>query len=156
MATRAYSTFASALTVATATNAFTSIHNNIYNPAAVLTRPSLFDLLISSGATPADNANQWMICRTTVAPVGGSAITASPCDFGDPAASTLAMSKPTSASVQGTVLMYMSVNQRVTWRWCAVPGGELVVSNVAGSGIGLVSNLSPTPAVCESALFFRE
>jgi len=156
MSNRAYSTFASAIDVALATSAFTDQHNLIYNPAAVLSRPSIYDILIGSSATPADNATQWGVYRTATAPTGGTAITASPCDSNDPAASTLAMSKPTGASTLGVLLAYMSVNQRVTWRWCAVPGGELVVGAAAGAGIGLVSVLCPTPAVMETTIFFRE
>jgi hypothetical protein len=156
MGNRAYSGFVSVITVAQATNAYTCQHQCIYNPTVLLNRPSIYDVLISSAATPADNANQWALERTSTAPTGGAAITPSPVDPYDTAATTLDMSKPTGAAATGVVLAYMSVNQRVTWRWCAVPGGELVNSGAAGSGIALVSVLSATPAVCESTIFFRE
>lgn len=153
---RAYSSFASSITVALATNAFTDQHNVIYNPAAVLSRPSLYDVLIGSSAVPADTAVQWGIYRTATAPTGGTAVTASPLDPNDPAASTLAQSKPTGGSTLGVMLMWLALNQRATFRWCAVPGGELVVGAAVGAGIGLVSVLAATPAVMETTLFFRE
>jgi|SRR5208283_2438822 len=155
---RVYSSSVSALTVAQGTSAFTSIHNCIYQPSSsVLVRASIFDLIVGCSATPADNATQWALMPTTAAPTGGTAITARPMDSNDAAASTLAVSKPTSVMTLGsTFYMYMSVNQRVTWRWCAVPGSEIIMPVAVSSGICMNSYLDSTPAVRDTVIFFRE
>jgi len=153
---RAYSGFVSTITVAQGTNAFTCQHQNVYQPASVVCRPAIFDVVVGCAATPADNATQWALMRTSTAPTGGAAITPSPVDTTDGATNTLDMSKPTAAATLGVFLLYLSVNQRVTFRWCAVPGGELILPATAGAGIALVSYLDATPAIKESTIFWRE
>jgi hypothetical protein len=154
---RVYSSFASAVTVAQATNGNTCCHNIAYQPASVVTRQAIFDVLIGASATPADNATQWALMRMTVTGItGGSAITPSPADSNDAATTTLAYSKPTGTVTLGVFLLYLSMNQRVTFRWCAVPGSELIIPATATAGISAVSYLEPNPVVKETTLFWRE
>lgn len=153
---RAYASMVDALVPVSTANNF---HNIIYTPTtvAVAVRPQIYDLLVSSGATPADNVCDWQLLRTTVAaPTGGTAVTPSACNSLDSAAAVLAMKGSTGGSTASVALMYFAVNQRVTWRWCAVPGGEIVIPSQInlGCGLGIVSSTG-YPA-SDSVIFFTE
>jgi hypothetical protein len=156
MSNRAYSIAVS--NVATTAAASTQIHTMIYQPAAVLTRAQIFDLMISSPATPADNVIDWALTRTAVIPATGGGIkVCQPMEYNDPVASTLGWSIPASGAViTAPHLMVMSVNQRVTWRWCAVPGGEIWLASVVAYGAGLACLVNANTPNCSSSIFFRE
>ena len=100
----------------TGTNAYTRQHQCIYQPALVVCRQAITDVIIGSSATPADNATQWALMRTTVAPTGGAVITPSPADSQDGATNTLDMSKPTGASTLACSALLVD-ESCVTFRW---------------------------------------
>lgn len=106
--------------------------------SATTVRPRIYDLLIGSVATPADNALQWLLQRYTD-PGTVTAVTPSPLDSSDPA--SLASSgknatvEPTYTSAK--ILLEIAMNQRSTQRWVAAPGGELVLPATASNGVGV-------------------
>ena len=53
--------------------------------SATTIRPRIYDFLIGSAATPADNAGEYVFRRTTTAGTAGSTFTAIALDPGDPA-----------------------------------------------------------------------
>lgn len=144
-------------TVCSAAVAAAKSHQTIYQPATAVVRPEVFDLLVSSSAAPADVSLQWYLLRTTAAPGTPVAITPNPMNSLDAATGILGSKQAASEPTAGAALMYFSTNQRVTWRYCAVPGGEFVMAQTAAYGITLLCNaISSGTPVCETTLFWRE
>jgi hypothetical protein len=101
-----------------------------------LRRGKMYDILIGTNGTPADNFVEWNVSRMT-ADGTGTAITPNALDPADAAA--LATSKA-NYTVEGTVtsnssLFYVGVNQRASYRWVAAPGSELVYPASANNGL---------------------
>ena len=113
-------------------------HMNLFGSGAI--RPSIYDILIGSDATPADNAYEFSLGRTTAIGTEGSGFTpvaldpltvAATGDFGiDHAA------EPTYTA--NAELLDIGLNQRATFRWVAAPGGELIATATNANGIGLL------------------
>ena len=76
---------------------------NITGTAAV--RVNLYDLVIGSDDTPADQANEFVIIRTTDNGTGGSALTESPTDPLTVAATSVALVVQRLGGSEGTVLV---------------------------------------------------
>lgn len=100
-------------------------------------RPRIYDLLVSSNATPADNSGEYVLKRSTT--IGTStSFTPVALDPGDPAA-TATFGVNHSAEPTYTAnsdLLHFATNQRATFRWVAAPMGELVLP-AAANGVGL-------------------
>lgn len=108
--------------------------------ATTAVRPKIYDLMLGSASTPADQAASWVIKRSTTASTGGTAVTPSPIDPGDPASTSTAMVAPTmSAPTLTVVLLAWAQNQRATFRWVAAPGKELVCPATANNGLTLMN-----------------
>ena len=103
-------------------------------------RARVYDFMIGSNGTPADNVITVAIFRHTTAPTS-SAIVAEALDSADPAATTTAGENPTiEPSFGSESLMEFPLNQRATYRWVAAPGGELVIPDTADQGLALRAN----------------
>lgn len=125
--------------------------------SATLKRNKLYDILIGTTGTPADNAMQWDVSRTTAA---GTPTTYTPSPL-DPADGTASMTAGIICTGEPTVtanssLFNVGVNQRASYRWVAAPGSELVYPATQSSGLaGRVLSASYTGAgtfdilVCE-------
>lgn len=102
-------------------------------------RPEIYDLISGSDATPADNAAEYNLQRTTTAGTS-TAVTPQALDSGDPAATATAgeahSAEPTYTAA-AILLNYMH-NQRATFRWVAAPEGEIVLP-AAANGVGVQS-----------------
>ena len=101
-------------------------------------RPRIYDLLVGSTATPADNALEWILQRYTAAGTATS-VTPAKLDPGDPAASATAGQdhtvEPTYTSNE--IVLDFPMNQRSTQRWVAAPGGEIVLPATGANGVGV-------------------
>lgn len=101
-------------------------------------RPRIYDILMGSSATPADNALEWLLQRYTAA---GTATSVTPhgLDPGDPAASATAGKNHTvePTYTAGAILLDVAINQRSTQRWVAAPTGEFVLPATGANGAGL-------------------
>ncbi len=106
--------------------------------SATTIRPSIYDLISGSDATPADNAAEYNLQRTTTVGSGGTAVTPQLLDPGDPAslgAAREADSAEPTYTAAAIMLNYMH-NQRATFRWVAAPDGEIVLPAAAnGAGV---------------------
>lgn len=104
-------------------------------------RPRIYDILVSSVATPADNAGEYLYGRITTAGTV-TAVTPQALDPGDPAATATAgvnaTAEPTYTA--NATLLRLATNQRATVRWVAAPLGELVIPATANNGIGTLAN----------------
>jgi hypothetical protein len=120
--------------------------------AATTIRPKIYEFEIGSSVTPQDYSSQLKLMRyTTAVPTGGvTAQTGAPLDPGDPASIANAYFANTGGSTASTVLGYIGVNMRATFRWVAVPTKEIVVpaTNPAGAGFTIaVQSTAYTPDV---------
>lgn len=133
----------------------------IKQPAAAVSRISVYDLILGSDAVAADNAFEYVLQRLTndhLTP-GGSAITPQALDPSDPAASAEAVEAPTGEPTYtaGAILLQIPLNQRATFRWVAAPGGELIIPDTNDNGIGLqVISISASAVNANFCMHFYE
>ncbi|HEV2956690.1 MAG TPA: hypothetical protein VGX95_11275 [Xanthobacteraceae bacterium] len=100
-------------------------------------RGKMYDILIGTNGTPADNYLEWDVSRMT-ADGTGSVITPNALDPADAAALGTAKANYTVESGSITAnssLFYVGVNQRASYRWVAAPGSELVYPALANNGL---------------------
>jgi hypothetical protein len=96
--------------------------------------------MLGSPSSPSDQAASWVIKRSSTASTGGTAVTPSPIDPGDPASLCTAMVAPSmSAPTLGVILLQWAQNLRATYRWVAAPGKELVAPATASNGLTLLN-----------------
>lgn len=126
--------------------------------SATTIRPNIFDIVISSNATPADNSGEYALRRTTTAGTAGSTFTPVALDPGDPA-SLATFNVNHSAEPTYTAnsdLLHFATNQRATFRWVAAPEGEIVLP-AAANGAGLLAVAVGGSAVAmQYQVFWRE
>lgn len=120
-------------------------------------RGYIYDILVSSGATPADQASNFEMQRTTAVQTG-TGVAAVPLDP-DTAASTFDSDvdhtvEPTETA--SSLLLAFSVNQRATFRWVAAPGGELVLPATTANGSNIARRSSTAAYVADCTIHFRE
>lgn len=100
-------------------------------------RGKVYDVLIGTNGTPADNFLEWDISRVTTSSTA-TIVTPQPLDSADAAAISIATA---NSSTAGTIslqnLWYLGINQRASYRWVAAPGGELVWPATASNGLQL-------------------
>ena len=101
-------------------------------------RPYIFDIIISSNATPADNSSEWQALRSTAAGTS-TAVTPVALDSGDPAATSIGGKNHSVEPTYSPAVSLLDIahNQRATFRWVAAPGSELIAPATAANGIGL-------------------
>jgi hypothetical protein len=101
-------------------------------------RPAVYEINISSNATPADNSSEWQALRFTAAGTSTS-VTPVAFDSGDPAATSVCGKNHTVEPTYSPAvsLLDVAINQRATYRWVAVPGSEMLAPATAANGIGL-------------------
>jgi len=105
---------------------------------ATARRIKVYDVLIGTNGTPADNFIEWDISRVTTASTSTTA-TPQPLDQADAASLT---TTTVNSSQFGTItansnVFYIGVNQRASYRWVAAPGGELVSPATSSAGFQL-------------------
>jgi hypothetical protein len=111
---------------------------DVFATTGALRRGKVYDVLIGTNGTPADNYLQWDISRMT-ADGTGTAVTPQALDPADVAA--LATAK-NNYSAEPTItasssLFNVGVNQRASYRWVAAPGSELLFPATANNGLAL-------------------
>lgn len=125
---------------------------------ATTVRPRVFDIILGSQATPADQAAEYSIKRFTAAGTAGSSPTPNPLDPSDVASVATAgithSAEPTYTA--GSTLLDINLNQRATFRWVASPGMELVGPATASNGLGLSLVASTAALVQYGNVFFFE
>lgn len=101
-------------------------------------RIAVYDLICGSDATPADNAAEYVLQRSTAAGTS-TAVTPRPLDLDAPAAVTTAGEAHTvePTYTADLIMLQWAQNQRATFRWVAAPGGEIIVPADANAGLGV-------------------
>ncbi len=120
-------------------------------------RPSIYDVLVGTTGTPADNALEFLLQNHT-ADGTGDALTPTALDSGDPPAGGAYLgnhsAEPTYSA--GEVLLKFGLNQRATFRWVAAPGSEIVLPASATAGAGLVGFHASYTGLYTGAILFEE
>lgn len=111
-------------------------------------RARIFDLVLGSEGSPADNAFLWVYQRCTAA---GTSTSVTPRNL-DPADATTEFDAGQNHTVEptytaGAELLYVPLNQRATFRWVAAPGCELVIPATASNGVGIQTPTSSAVVV---------
>jgi hypothetical protein len=120
-------------------------------------RPKIYEWALGSPSTPADQAASWQFKHSSTASTGGTAVTPSPIDPGDPASTATAMVAPSmSAPTLGVVLQEIALNQRASFRWVAAPGKELIGPATANNGITLLNTVLTGAFNITGTIFFEE
>lgn len=120
-------------------------------------RPWVYEMLLGSAATPADNAIEWYLGRTTAAGTA-TAFTPVALDPNDPAATTAGgvnhTAEPTYTA--SAILFRMALNQRASHRWVADPDGGFKIPATANNGVGLYCVHASFTGVTSATLYFQE
>lgn len=130
---------------------------NLFSTAGAA-RGYIYDILVSCGATPADQAANYELQRTTAVGTEGAGVT--PVAL-DPDTSASSMDGAVSHTVEptetaSTLLLAFSLNQRATFRWVAAPGGEIVTPATTANGANIVRRTSTAAYVIDATIHFRE
>ena len=126
---------------------------------AATIRVNVYDVLLGSDATPADQAGEFVLNRTTATGGGGTSLTEVPLDPLTVAATGAATggtftTQPTDTA--NTELLMIAFNQRATFRWVAAPGSELISTASANNGLFLRSVAhSATPNINATLMWFE-
>lgn len=109
--------------------------------AGTTTRGRIYDIVVGSDATPADVATEFNIIRGTVSGTGTGTVTPHAFDPADPAALLTAKQGTFSGQTKTATseILMIALNQRATFRWVAVPDGEIVVPATSDNWVGLES-----------------
>lgn len=125
--------------------------------SSVPRRGKVYDLLIGTNGTPADNFIEWDISRVTTSSTATVVTSPPPLDPADAAATTLVT---VNSSTQGTIsvpnLFYVGVNQRASYRWVASPGGELVWPATSSNGFQLRARSGGYTGTATGTIHFEE
>ncbi len=126
--------------------------------ASTTARPSVYEIILGSSATPADVAGLFALSRFTAVGTAGSSFTPNPVDPSDVASVTTAgithSAEPTYTANQDMV--QVPLNLRATFRWIANPGFEIKAPATASNGLGLRLVSATTTAVQNGQIFFFE
>jgi hypothetical protein len=125
--------------------------------ATTLRKAWVYDVMVGADGAPADNQITFKVDRQTSTGTRTSA-TPAPLDGGDAAAlitcGVVTTIEPIVTSA--TQFIELSVNQRASYRWVAVPNCELVVPATNVAGLGLRSkSLAYTGTVTAAVHFFE-
>jgi L-asparaginase II len=106
--------------------------------SAATIRPSVYEIIVGSAATPADQAFNLMLKRYTA--VGtATAVTPQALDPNDPAALAAGISNSTvePTYTAGANMLSISINQQATFRWVVPPEEGIKAPATANNGLGL-------------------
>lgn len=125
--------------------------------SATVRRIKVFDITIGTNGTPADNFYEFDVSRQTAAATA-TATTPLPLDPADGAALSTVTG---NATVEGTITATSSVlnmpgNQRVTLRWVAVPGSELVGPATSAAGFAFRLKSAAYTGTATATVLFEE
>lgn len=123
------------------TNTASTTQLYVVNQATTPVNLELHEFSIGSDATPGDQASEYVIRYVTDenATPGGTSLTPRPTMREGRAALATAIEAPTGEpTYTSTVNLYMiGLNQRVTFRWVAIPGFEFISADAEDEGFSI-------------------
>lgn len=133
---------------------------NLFNPnASPTTRGRIYEVIVGSKDTPADNAGEFLIQRTTAVGTEGSGFVPHNLDPDGPAGaydSGLGVFTVEPTYTASAYLLPIPMNQRTTFHWRAFPGDELVLPATQNAGAGLKSASNTGTDDFEGVIYFKE
>lgn len=133
---------------------------NIFHSAATPTnRGRITDLIVGSAATPADQAADFLLNRSTAVGTEGSGLIPNNLDPGGPAGdcdSGLGVFSVEPTYTAAKQLLAFQLNQRATFRWVAAPGYELMMTATQNNGAGLQTVSSTSTQAHGACIMFEE
>lgn len=120
-------------------------------------RFKIYDVLIGTNGTPADNFVEWDISRVTASSTT-TVLAAQPLDSADATALTVATvnSSTFGTITSGSNVFYVGVNQRASYRWVAAPGSELVSPATSSNGFQLRCRSGAYTGTATGTIYFQE
>lgn len=119
-------------------------------------RGKIYDVLIGTDGTPADNFIEWDISRVTTNSTATS-MTPPPLDQADAVSvTTAAINSSTFGTISVPNIFYVGVNQRASYRWVAAPGGELVWPATSSAGFQLRARSGGYTGTVTGTIHFEE
>lgn len=114
-------------------------------PTIRLSRAKVYDILVGTVGTPADNSMYWSMQRCTTGSTPAYAGYASSIAIAlDQADAVTAMAVFANSSIETSITAtqtnmpwYVGVNQRASYRWVAAPGSEIVQAATSSGGLAL-------------------
>ncbi len=142
--------------------AMTTTYKSLNTAVAAQSAPrrgKVYDLLVGTNGTPADNYMEWNVSRiTALSTTGGTTYTAQALDPADAAALATCTSNSTTEGTitTATDLFYVGVNQRASYRWVAAPGSELVWPATSCSGMVIRARSGGYTGTATTTVYFEE
>lgn len=133
---------------------------NLFNtPTTPTNRGRIYDVIVGSVATPADQAADFLINRSTAVGTEGSGLVPNNLDPAGPAGSYdsglgVFSAEPTYTAAKQ--LLAFQLNQRATFRWIASPGSELMMAATQNNGAGLQTVSSTSTQAYGATILFEE
>lgn len=139
------------------TAAYTGALIGLTQLAATVRREKIYDVLIGTNGTPADNFVEWDISRVTLGSTT-TVLAAQSLDNADAVALTVATvnSSTFGTITTGTNVFYVGINQRASYRWVAAPGSELVAPATSSAGFQLRARSAAYTGTCTGTILFQE
>ena len=136
---------------------------NVYSSSTTSARRGkVYDVLVGTNGTPADNYMEWDISRfSATAILTGTAVTPNPLDPADAAFLGVSVANATTENTYvnngtGASVFYVGVNQRASYRWVAAPGSELVYAATNMVGLGLRTRSGGYTGTATGQLYVQE
>jgi hypothetical protein len=130
---------------------------NIFSVAGA-SRGKINNIVVSSGATPDDQAANFEVKRTTGVGTEGAGVTPVPLDPNTVASSFDAgyghSVEPTETA--SSEMLAFSLNQRATFSWLANPGSEIIMPATTNNGVNIVRRSSTGVYVIDCTVIFEE
>ncbi len=132
----------------------------IFDAAAAPTaRPAIYDVIVGSAATPADQAADFLLNRITAVGTEGSGLVPNNLDPAGPAGacdSGLGVFGGEPTYTAAKQLLAFQLNQRATFRWVSAPGSELRCAATQNNGAGLKTVTSTSTQAYGATILFEE
>lgn len=133
-------------------------------PLIRLSRAKVYDILVGTNGTPADNAMMFCMQRATAGSTPTFAGMASSVNQSlDQADAVSAMAIWSNSSIETAYTYtatnmpwYVGVNQRASYRWVAAPGSEIVCPATSSAGLGLRVRSPAYTGTATGALMWSE
>lgn len=130
---------------------------NIFSVAG-LSRGKINNIIVSSGAAPDDQANNFEVKRTTAVGTEAGGVTPNPMDPDTKASAFDAgqghSTEPTETAL--SELLAFSLNQRATFSWLANPGSEIILPATTNNGVNIVRRSGTAQYVLDCTVIFEE
>ncbi len=135
----------------------TAVYSSTTGTTSLVRRGKVYDILIGTNGTPADNALEFVLARLT-APSTSAIASANALDPADSAAASGVVANSTTVGTftSSAEVWYVGINQRASYRWVAAPGSEFVYPATSSAGFGLRARSAGYTGTATGTILFEE